>query len=225
MQAEYLVRQSALIPQEVLNKKIVIVGAGAIGSFTTLTLAKMGFNNIHVWDFDTVSTENMNCQFFPIESIGMPKTLALKQMVVMFTGTEINIRNGGKVNDCVLLRGDILISAVDCMDVRKTILDQCGCTHLVDARMGAEYIMMYSVNMLDLKEVANYKKSLYTNDDSEQERCTAKSTMYTVNLIAGLIGKTVKDIVTEGSKRITGLDWSVKENSALWFSGKNKLTL
>ena len=224
MKAEYLTRQEDLIPQEVLKTRITIVGAGAIGSFAALTIAKMGFNNITVWDDDEIDPENMNCQFYRTSDIGEKKVVALYRLVRDFTGTEIKCVDQ-KVSESDLLRGDIVISAVDCMKARTVIAQQCGAKFLIDARMGAEYIMMYTVPMASMVELENYRKSLYSNESAEQERCTAKSTMYTVNLIAGLIGKTVKDLVLDHPKTITGLDWSVKENSAVWFSGKQKLTL
>jgi len=90
---EYLTRQSDLIPKEVLGKRIVIVGAGAVGSFTALMLSKMGFGNLHVYDFDTIETENMNCQFYRIEDINKPKADAIKDLIMSFSGIEISTYN------------------------------------------------------------------------------------------------------------------------------------
>jgi tRNA A37 threonylcarbamoyladenosine dehydratase len=36
-----LTRQADIIPEHILKKQITIVGAGAVGSFTTLALAKI----------------------------------------------------------------------------------------------------------------------------------------------------------------------------------------
>ena len=60
----HLTRQLDVIPVEILDEPINIIGAGAVGSFTALTLAKMGFAQIAVWDDDVVSEENLNAQFF-----------------------------------------------------------------------------------------------------------------------------------------------------------------
>lgn len=223
MNSEYLTRQSDLIPAEVLSKRITIVGAGAIGSWTALTLAKMGFNDIQVYDDDKIDPENMNCQFYPIKSIGMNKTDALAELIFEFTGVKIKAINK-RVDDSTSLRGDYVISAVDSMTARKIIFEQCRGSYLVDGRMAAEYITMYSVNMNDMKAVENFKKTLYADSEAVQERCTAKSTMYTVGLISGLIGKTIKDLAT-GNAPITSLEWSVANNSAVWYSNDKKLTM
>lgn len=222
MQESFLTRQMEILSGNALKQKILIVGAGAIGSFTALTLAKMGFDDITVYDDDVIDPENMNCQFFRVEDIGNKKVSALKALVEDFTGTQIG------VHDCKF-EGDfseyaIVISAVDCMEARKMISETANAEFLVDARMGAEYIAMYTVDMNDQGQMDNYAKSLYSNEEAVQERCTAKSTMYTVNLIAGLIGKAVKDIVT-GNQPTTSLDWHVGNNGAVWFNGETKGTM
>ena len=223
MNTQHLTRQLDIVPEEKLRTRITIIGAGAIGSFTALSLAKMGFKDITVYDDDTVDAENMNSQFYPLHMIGRSKVQALREVVEMFTGTQIKPKEE-RIDDTSLIRGNIAISAVDSMKARDTISKQCASTWLIDGRMGAEYISLHSVYLPDTEQVDNYKRSLYSDEEAIQERCTAKSTMYTVNLIAGLIGKTVKDIVTD-QKPITTLDWSVIENSAVWFSGNKKLTM
>lgn len=87
-----LTRQLDFIPMSSLGAQVNIVGAGAIGSWVALSLAKMGFVDITVWDDDEVSIENMNCQFYPMNMIGRPKVEALAEMVELFTGTKITKR-------------------------------------------------------------------------------------------------------------------------------------
>lgn len=222
MSPEHLTRQSELIRQEVLDTEIVIVGAGAIGSFTTLTLAKMGFRNITVYDFDTIDPENMNCQFYRLSDIGKKKVDALRHMVGEFAGVDIKCHDQ-KVEG-VDVASHILITAVDSMGVRKDLFEQAKYKHYLDARMAAEYIKMYYVNPEEERLVKSYSKSLYSDSDAVAERCTAKSTMYTVNLIAGLMGKAVKDIVNHKAP-IESLDWGVGDNSAVWFTQGKKGTL
>ncbi len=223
MKTEYLQRQLDILSGDALNRKIVIVGAGAIGSFTALTLAKMGFENITVWDDDEVDEVNLNCQFYPIESIGKPKVMALTETVQAFTGVDIRwIKE--RFTDDNLLRSDIVISAVDSMEARKTIFEHTTSGWFIDARMAAEYFSMFTVNLNDANAVKNYHASLYTDEEAIQERCTAKSTMYTVNMIAGFIGKAVKDIATD-KRPISKLDFNVEENGAVWFTDGTKGTM
>lgn len=224
MNETYLTRQSDLIKDEQRNKSITIVGAGAIGSFTALALAKMGFTNITVYDFDTVEPENMNCQFFPTFAIGQPKATALQQMIQTFTGAEITVHNRAVTEDDVIT-GDYLICAVDSMEVRTMLFEDCWSTKwLIDPRMGAEYASMRVLNQdFPQSDHDAYNKSLYSDDEAVQERCTAKATMYTVLLIAGQIAKAVKDTATDNDF-VESLEWNIEHNQLMaWGRNNGKL--
>lgn len=210
---EHLTRHLDILPPEKLGVPISIVGAGAIGSWTTLALAKMGFADITVYDMDTIEIENMNCQFYRFADIGKNKAEALHDLVKDFTNVEIEVvpeaYKGG------LLKG-IVISAVDSMEVRKLIWDSHknkahNTKCIIDPRMGAEIAMLFTMDPMDGQDQASYEKSLYTNENAEQERCTAKSTIYTANMLSGLVAKTVKDLVTDGPYPRTAI-WSIAEN-------------
>lgn len=219
-QSDRLLRQLDLLSGQQLNKRILIVGAGAVGSFTALTLAKMGFHTITVMDFDTIDVANMNCQFYRTMDIGKAKTTALFSLVKSFTDIELNILPIKLEETTPLECYDIVISAVDSMSVRKLLWEKAKVQHLhfIDARMGGESILLYTMNTAERTDVKDYEKTLYTDENAVFERCTAKATMYTVNLIAGLIGKAVKDIAT-GCKAYTRIVmWNVKDNGYIGFN-------
>lgn len=223
-QEEFITRHRDLISPEAYAKKIVVVGAGAIGSFVVLSLAKMGYHNIHAYDFDTVEPENIGSQFFNIESIGKKKVDALGRMVWDFTGIAIQMHDR-EVKEGERLDAHIVISAVDNMKVRKMLYEASDCHYLIDPRMGAEYATMTTVKMDGSKsEHESYQKSLFSDEEAVRERCTAKTTIYTVLLIAGQVVKAVKDITTGSEdKRVTDLDWSIKDNAMLAFSNGRRL--
>lgn len=218
---EFITRHRDLISPDALGKKIVVIGAGAIGSFTVLALAKMGYSNIHVYDFDTVETENIGSQFYPVISIGSPKVEQLKTMVFNFTGIDITTHQE-RIVSTDKLDAHIVISAVDSMEVRKTIFEIANTYWIIDPRMAAEYASMQVCKLQDKQSRENYKRTLYTDEESVQERCTAKTTIYTVLLISGQIVKAVKDI-TMDNEPITTLDWSIRNNALLAFSNGRKL--
>jgi molybdopterin/thiamine biosynthesis adenylyltransferase len=199
MREQYLVRQWEILPMEKLGQPIHIIGAGAIGSFTALTLAKLGFEDITVYDDDIVDDVNMSCQFFRISDIKKPKVVALQELIKDFTGVTIDIKNekytGGQ------LKG-IVIMALDSMAARKLVWDNhkevsVGTKLIIDSRMGSETILCYAMSPLEPKDIASYEKTLYSDENAEHERCTAKSTMYTVLAISGHIANIVKRFVCE----------------------------
>jgi hypothetical protein len=86
-----------------------------------------------------------------------------------------------------------------------------GTKYVIDPRMSAETALMYTMNPMNDRDDESYRNTLYTDANAVQERCTAKSTMYTVLSISGLVAKTVKDIVT-GSPYPRVTMWSIKDN-------------
>ena len=196
----HLTRQLDLIPLEVLTTPINIIGAGAIGSFTALSLAKMGFENITVFDDDHIDVENMNCQFYRFKDIGSSKVDALKNLIQDFTNVEINTING--LWEGQLLEG-ILIVAVDNMKTRQMVFDshfkKAYKTKLIlDPRMGAEVASLFCYNPLSPSEGESYSNSLYSDEDAVPERCTSKSTIFSSMGISSQICANVKTFLVDG---------------------------
>lgn len=193
----HLTRQLDLIPLDILDTPINIIGAGAIGSFTALALAKMGFHNITSIDFDYIDVENMNCQFFRFKDIGKAKVIALQELIKDFTNIKINAINdqwSGKIMD------GITICAVDSMTVRKQVFDLYNrkafkSIAVIDPRMGAESAALYSYSPLNPKEVDEYEKTLYSDENAIQERCTSKATIYAALGLSSLVCSTVKELL------------------------------
>jgi len=224
IQNEHLTRQAEIIPNEVLDKKITVIGAGAIGGWTVLSLAKMGFHNITVYDPDIISIENMNCQFYPHKAIGKGKAVTLYKLVKSFADVRIEpISELYKSGDP--LGSGIVISAVDSMEVRKEIwnmhLGNEPTNYIIDPRMGAETALMYVMDPNSSKDVQSYEKTLYSDEDAVQERCTAKATIYTANLLSGLVCKAVKDIAV-GNPYTRVSQWDISKNSALFWNSKKE---
>lgn len=218
--AQHLTRQLDLIPLDVLGEPITIIGAGAIGSWTALALAKMGFGNLTVWDDDTVSIENMNCQFYPMDAIGDAKAAALADMVDRFTGVKIQVRNERYAKGTF---PGIVVAAVDSMECRKLIWENHAKSGyltraIIDPRMGAENALLYVMNPNDDADRRAYPKSLYSDADAMPERCTAKATIYTANMLAGLVCKAVKDLMTKPDY-LRHAQWNIAGNA---FEGHSK---
>lgn len=224
MNLEHLTRQADLIPMSVLVEKITIIGAGAVGSWTCLALAKMGFTNLTVFDFDRVDIVNLNSQFYPVGAVGQMKVLALRNMILQFTGVEISVSDnayaGGAVNG-------IVIAAVDSMKVRRLIWEQhknlaFQTRAIIDPRMGAESALLYVMNPSEPSDQEAYEKTLYGDSEALQEPCTAKATIYTANLLAGLVCKAVKDLLTRPDY-LRVAQWDIAGNDLFCFKKKVEL--
>jgi len=213
---EHLIRQADLIPKDVLGTQITIIGAGAIGSWVCLSLAKMGFGYIRVYDYDTVDIENMNCQFYRFDDIGKKKIDALRDMVYEFTKVTIMGIDDKYTNQ---KHGGIIISALDNMKARRDVFEAHKASladYIIDPRMGGEFATMYIIDPADEKDRAHYEKTLHSDEEAVHERCTAKATMYTANLLGGLVAKAVKDIVTNAPYTRT-VQWDIGKNEFMSF--------
>lgn len=185
------IRQSGLIDSKIFDVPISVIGAGGIGSFTTLALAKCGFSDITVWDMDIVEEHNLPNQFYPINSVGKTKIEALFAMVNHFTGIEIGCRDieyeGVPLNNVVIM-------AVDSMRVRKLIWDNCvkSATHIIDGRMGGNQLEVYSVDTSDKYDIRDYKRCLWSDAKASNVPCTERAVMYNVLTIASWITNQVR---------------------------------
>ena len=182
--SEMQLRQFDILQPSALN--ITIVGAGGIGSWTALSLAKMGYENITVYDFDKVEEHNIGTQFYKTEDIGRDKVHALMENILGFTGTEICFV-ADKATEPIT--ADVLILAVDNMKARKEISEQAQCQFMIDARMGGQIFNIFSVMPYEMER---YKETLFADEDGVQEPCTAKAIAYNVFGIASFISNLVK---------------------------------
>jgi hypothetical protein len=200
---------------EKLGIPITIIGAGSVGSFTAFTLAKAGFSNITVIDFDKVEIENMSSQLYRPCDIGKQKVVALKELIKMFCDTDIEVVDGRY--DGKPLSG-IVIMAVDSMEVRADIWKAhaeiaFGTQLLIDPRMAAESSLCYAMNPLDPADCVSYAKTLYTDEQAVHERCTAKATGYCSLALSSHIVKVIKDFLCNEDHNYTRvMEWSLRNN-------------
>jgi hypothetical protein len=211
---EHISRQIDLIPVEILNEPITIIGAGSIGSFAALALAKMGFHRLTVIDHDKVDTVNMSCQFHGFLDIGEHKVTALKKRIEEITLGHTKVTALVEKWEGRPIDG-IVVAAVDSMSVRKHIWDVAKTNFktkfIVDARMGAELALLYTMNPHDLKDREDYPKSLYSDDASEPVPCTQKSTTHCAVLLGATVAQAIKDcLMSPLSGYPRTIEWSIK---------------
>lgn len=193
--------QKLIIDADKLSKtRFVIVGAGAIGSFTTIALSKMGMTVATVYDFDSLENHNFANQMYPVSQIDKPKVDALKAVAKDFGDCDIQAIKGPWTPDNAVI-GDIVISAVDNMDIRKALWEyyKDRCSLFIDGRMGAYVIKVFGVDTKNLEARAYYESTLHSQAQAAPERCGEKSIIYTVLLLSGFVVSQVKEWVMGGS--------------------------
>lgn len=220
-QQSYGIRHASIIDASAYKRSITVVGAGAIGSYVAMSLARMGYDRLTIVDFDEVSEENMGSQGYYISDIGKPKVAALASHILNATGITVTQRME-RIDSFSMLSDDIIIASVDSMNARMDIFKACQRKGwFIDPRMGAEYAKMYVHDLTG--DQSKYKSQWYPDSEALDQPCTAKATVYCANILAGFVVKAVKDITT-GQTHMRSLDFDIKLNSGLaWDATGNRL--
>ena len=178
-------------PARFKDRPVAVIGAGGIGAATVVALAKTGFENITVYDFDTVEEHNYPNQLLPIfdggqDTIGQPKVAALASLVSDLCDTGITARCEKYVDQPL---GEIVILAVDSLEARreiwKAVSQSMDTEFMIDGRMAITSMDIYAVDMLSEGAVEAYEATL--EGEAEDLPCTARATMFNAFIIAGHI--------------------------------------
>lgn len=206
--------QSGLIStRDIQDKSILVVGAGAIGGFTTMALAKMGATKITVFDADKIEPHNIPNQIYPYSSLNRSKVGSLYKLAQDFSGgTKIKSLEA-KWHPNRKNSSEIVIAAVDDMDTRKMIWDSVKdtCKLFIDPRMGGLVYRVYAIEPRNKKQVKFYESNLYPSSKAVKERCGQKSIIFTVLGVSSTILDLVKKYVNN-EKRPLEVVYDFKNN-------------
>ena len=182
-----------------INQKynIVMLGAGSLGSFITLNLAKLGFENISVYDFDIVTSYNLPNQFFRIQDVGKKKVVALKEIVKDFADIDITIFDEKVTNETLLPVGlnTVFILTFDSLQERKKIFEMLKVYeggYVMDARCGGEGYNLQLIDLHNEDEMKQWEKSF--EGEPTPLPCGAKSIIYTNLNLASEVCNIIKKL-------------------------------
>ena len=197
-QKDIFFKQKKLFNPEEKQPLIVVYGAGSIGSHLVVGLAKSGFKNLLVVDYDIVEPDNLPAQSYPYSVVmsnkGLFKVDALKDFVKGFTGLEIETENTKITSEYLLTpeMDSIHICCFDNIEGRKTLFNKLKNypVHYLDGRIGGFNIEKYYCDMLNQEQQQKYEETLQGNF-SELE-CGEK-TLWGVNTL--LSSKLLSDVI------------------------------
>lgn len=145
---------------------IHIVGCGAIGSTIANMIARLGINEIHLWDMDHVETKNIANQTFKFKDVTKPKTLAVLEHIKEINPAAIVHQH----NEYTMqkLKG-IVFTTVDSVEVRKNIIkynryspDVMG---YIDVRMRLTSGQLYTAEFIKQDSVDRLLNTLNFTDE------------------------------------------------------------
>lgn len=116
--------------KRLLDSRVLIVGAGGLGSPVALYLAAAGVGHIGIADFDTVDLSNLQRQIIhTTHDIGRPKTLSAQEKIAALNPdvkvTAIPSRFDSGNAAAMIANYDIVVDATDSLDIKYLINDTC----------------------------------------------------------------------------------------------------
>jgi len=165
---------------------ITVIGVGAIGRQVALQLAAIGVRQLQLVDFDRVDLSNVTTQGYSVDDVGRLKVEATAQAIaaldVAIQVQLVDDRFRPKLNI-----GEVIFCCVDSIETRGSIWRAAGrrAQFWADGRMLGETIRVLTA----ANEVGRrfYPTTLFAASEAQPGRCTARSTIYTANIAAGLL--------------------------------------
>ncbi len=186
-QIDRFARQDELVPHATLDElQVSVIGVGAIGRQVTVQLAALGVNKLQLVDFDQVEWTNVTTQGYLARDVGQAKVqaaaCAVREIEPSADVTLVCDRYRPKMKI-----GAAVFCCVDSISARTAIWRSAGtaCRFWCDGRMLGEVIRVLSV--ADGAGRSHYPATLFHETEAQVGRCTARATIYTAAIAAGLM--------------------------------------
>lgn len=208
-------KRQELLFNDDLWKPIVIIGLGGIGSWVALELAKMGARELWFYDYDSVEVHNACYSVYGRHQTVSPNNPVKKKVVAMKRflhrwesygkfGRDLKIKvfDRAPLSDEIFPKLCIVVVAVDDMDTRKEIWEKNiylnpNVLYLVEARMGAEASMIYTIRSMNDDDARFYSSPsiLYPQSEASRETCAEQSFVFTAAATGSIITSQIKSIL------------------------------
>jgi hypothetical protein len=190
-------RQRELVPPEKLSAcHGLVIGVGAIGRQVALQLAATGMPELTLVDHDLVDVVNLAPQGYMPQDLGHAKVEATTQWCRLLN-PELQVhacaerfrRSSTRTLGCFdqTDRQLVVFCCVDSIETRRLIWEAVRprTAAFFDGRMSAEVVRILCSGSPASDQV--YAQTLFAPEQAFTGSCTAKSTIYTASIAAGLM--------------------------------------
>ena len=176
-------KQVDLIKPHEFTERINIVGCGAIGSWLAFFLLKMGFGNIHVYDFDTIEEHNIPNQLFKESDIFSAKVDALLNIYNEHFNDDtqrLKVHKTEITQDNAHVLSGVVFGCVDSMAARKYIYENCykhgHAKFFCEGRLSIWGSYIYTLYKNGEDWTKKYENTLYADSEAEVSACGVSQT-------------------------------------------------
>jgi len=187
-------RQRQLVPPDRLAEcQAAVIGVGAIGRQVALQLAAVGVPRLMLIDDDHVGVENLAVQGYWPEDLDIPKVEAtaslcrrINPLAEVLAISERFRRSAARTLPAPD-KNLIVFACVDSIATRRVIWEslRVHATLFLDGRMSAEVLRVLAVDHPAVDR--HYATTLFAAEEAYVGSCTARSTIYTASIAAGLM--------------------------------------
>lgn len=199
------VRQRELVPPGRLAAcHAVVVGVGAVGRQAALQLAAAGVPALDLVDHDAVGVENLAPQGYRPADLGRAKVeatgeacLSLNPDLQIACHAERFRRSSPRTLGCFRSSGReiVLFACVDSIAARRLVWEAVRghARFFADGRMAAEVVRVLACGRPSTDDY--YATTLFSPAEAYAGSCTARSTIYSASVAAGLmVGQWAKSL-------------------------------
>ena len=178
-------RQINVFDPSEFNEPVHIIGAGTVGSWMAMSLAKMGIENITLYDFDEVGMHNLPNQCFTLRDIGKNKATSMRNLIHLFTGFRIKAREsklvgGEPLSGIVFVLTDTMRSRKDIY--LKSIKNNPNIKLMIETRSDLRGFRIYAIDPKDSEQIKRYEETLYEDSEAEVSACGVSQTLIATSL-------------------------------------------
>jgi len=170
-------RSHLLIPEGIKHKRVLVIGAGTVGSNVAMALASIGIRRFCIVDYDEVGIHNLASQLFTAKQVGLSKAVSLADNMLDRFGLDSLSMEAihDKFTPSFEGKGeyDIIVSAADSMTVRKMVSmwARGSSARVVDTRCGGHEIQTWAYDANDREQYDAYTATLHSDSDADPLPC------------------------------------------------------
>lgn len=185
------------------NQHIVVGGAGGIGSWAAMFLARIG-HHLYIYDMDTIEETNLGGQLYGQKQIGLNKAAATKENIHYFCGDDAHVTLYERYAEKDGIVTPIMFSCFDNMHARKIMFEKWAAYDkreaFVDGRMLAE---VGNVFLVQKGQEDAYREKLFDDSEVEEAPCSFKATSHCGALTGSQMVSVLNNYLTN---KVSGFD-------------------